>query len=1092
MLFFRNDDEAIAFCNQLKILDGIDILVDTMAVLEADSVKFDGESTDLNSESFNAPKALPQPSSSKLQRANIVEPTSEQTVMKQAQNHLPGQNQITMLASNMKANMKSNTKRLSRWVGVSSLNQTSELTTNTSSDNSKLLGSAKKTASNDYLDFHRNSNWTEKLRYERAQRTETWKKATISSAMTATGKFKMIDSVWSKNSEKIHRDLQYFARVIYGSTLSITIEKKDDLSEQTNFLLETVSARRMLEVPDDDSSLFLVKTVPRPLKPLRIWNDDQNQRNNFRIYSAFYEQPVTHPVTKRYNGGRLVRHCVVRFFLSDRSAIVSPSQSVSLFKAESARKICIAPYSSESTLTGKIRKEKNPCQKVLHRASSMSTVMMMGNLMEASDFVSTPRTGKAIEFVYKLAFFEKPTIEVLGKRFTVQDGNLKGAHRADASAIELSDASMTAAIILSGDDQEQVNVNDNSSISTTATPSLDLEVSEEKRIKPLNEHTSAQINTDCSIEHNKKRTENEILSVNIKVKNAGSDKKDLLRAFRPSFIRAILLVATARQEAQLQCLLWSIKSGSARQATKSRTEGLLQPTLALLQFANSKGRNKESILIRNLKFGSSHVEREKLRRSKILNPRYPTFLRGLNAKIEGWVKETSSDDGSVTFTYRIRCLALIESEFDDENIYVNNIIDNHDDTNEKSKSTDTGRKVYKEEWVITRSFREFMSLHKHLKTQMSTAAASGNATQRFAAATAAVFAAGSATNDNSHRKGLLLSLAHAAKIGALGATRKSLDKRTEILDEYLRHLLGPNNLLRRCSELMQFLGADTPLEFNHPRDFIDSLGRSETRRMEMNADLYPEIGASAQVLNNARSKRNETKIKASQKTATKEKNVDIQNQETTKQKSLNSVSDDNTTISSKNKKMKRDLKKLDQYAKLKKMIETVKLSDAREIIFEFIRYLFDLDNATFFRSRMVSALRTMSLVVTSSQEFNKVLLQMHIKYVNGKYIGSMVKSVYDSLWPNGVWYTAGPPMSEQEKKSLEARSKEALFKAFPEKVRTILGQEISEDGLSVLHEMLQNKVVMKSLGYMIMDTIWLEIFPELYDVLSGTEAVDDD
>ena len=201
---------------------------------------------------------------------------------------------------------------------------------------------------------------------------------------------------------------------------------------------------------------------------------------------------------------------------------------------------------------------------------------------------------------------------------------------------------------------------------------------------------------------------------------------------------------------------------------------------------------------------------------------------------------------------------------------------------------------------------------------------------------------------------------------------------------------------------------------------------------------------------------------------------------------------DETSSSASTPKLRIDPKKMAIYKLVKSKVDKVTLADARETGFEFIRHLFDLDNATFFRSRMVSVLRTMSLVVTSAQEFNSALLQMHMKYINGEYLGSCVKSIYDGLWPNGVWYTAKPPMTQEEKDTLEARSKDKLFEVFPDQIKTVLGQELSHDGLSVLHEMFQNRVVVKSLGYMIMDMVWLEIFPELDDILSGTEALDDD
>lgn len=70
--------------------------------------------------------------------------------------------------------------------------------------------------------------------------------------------------------------------------------------------------------------------------------------------------------------------------------------------------------------------------------------------MEATDFTSSPRSGKAIEFVYRMNFFERPMLDLGGNHFTVHDSASLGAHRADASALEMSDASLSAALLMLG------------------------------------------------------------------------------------------------------------------------------------------------------------------------------------------------------------------------------------------------------------------------------------------------------------------------------------------------------------------------------------------------------------------------------------------------------------------------------------------------------------------------------------------------------------------------------------------------------------------------------------------------------------------
>merc|ERR1712038_605248 len=96
--------------------------------------------------------------------------------------------------------------------------------------------------------------------------------------------------------------------------------------------------------------------------------------------------------------------------------------------------------------------------------------------------------------------------------------------------------------------------------------------------------------------------------------------------------------------------------------------------------------------------------------------------------------------------------------------------------------------------------------------------------------------------------------------------------------------------------------------------------------------------------------------------------------------------------------------KIAMVATLRKRIEAIKFSKVRSRIFELVRYIFDLDNASFFRNRLISALKTVSFAITSNQEFNNSLLNFYLKYLNHKALGSYIKYLRDCLWPDGVIY----------------------------------------------------------------------------------------
>jgi hypothetical protein len=146
--------------------------------------------------------------------------------------------------------------------------------------------------------------------------------------------------------------------------------------------------------------------------------------------------------------------------------------------------------------------------------------MLASTTMEQTDFTSVPRPGKAIDYVYRMSFFERPMIDLGGKHFTVHDSSSLGAHRADASAMELSDAALSAALMMMGardDERGQEGAE---------APRQNVEMGQDGY--PVIWMKFSRKQDDANVE---------------------------VKPYRVSFVRAALLVTTARQEAQLQVCL---------------------------------------------------------------------------------------------------------------------------------------------------------------------------------------------------------------------------------------------------------------------------------------------------------------------------------------------------------------------------------------------------------------------------------------------------------------------------------------------------------------------------------------------------------
>jgi hypothetical protein len=724
-----------------------------------------------------------------------------------------------------------------------------------------------------------------------------------------------------------------------------------------------------------------------------------------------------------------------------------------------------------STLDGRVNETNKfvlteEFQKLRHACLKVAVGGILSSpLMEPTDFAATPRTGKALDFVYRSSLFGRPIVDLGGKKFIVHDA---ASHRADASALELSDASMSAAIIARG--ACGLNMSDTDS-STLAT------------------NFKIQVSADG--------TPIVLLRANKSNNNSGSPTKEgaeeEARPYRPSFIRAALYIKSAKQEAQLLCLNYCIRGGSARSSAKLKSDEWLQPTLILLQYANSRRQEQQSALLRDLRLGINHIDRGQLSRNGLLNPRYPTILRGLNTSIIGTVEAKAPSEFDLLspsiILYKIRCTAIAEYiGVDDDDSLAG---DNADTSGEKKGRTKA--RYFREEWTVLRSLRDFSVFHKHIKSQVAQTESSGNTGTKLAGVASSMVgnvtsALGGANATNQRVRGPLVpSLSHATKVGALPglSTKKVTERRRKLLDEYLQYLVSPNNLLSQCPELLKFLGAYTPIfPVGGNAQLDDSYGREDIKRVEL---VTEKLKASI-VEEKHSAKGGETIVTPVAKPVALEVATPPA-AEPTKERST--ISKSEATPATTRETPKSAKNKYNSAAKRLAVVRAgeIRLKEVRRSIFRLLRYMFDLDNASFFRSRVISVLKTMSVAVASAQDFQTMLSQMHLKYMNGEWISGWIYYLVDMFWPNGVFYTKGPDLTEEEQLELKRNSKKILEKMFPDQLKTVLGKH-TDEGLDMLHEMFQNRVVLKSMAYMIMDLVWAEIFPELGDFVTGAEILE--
>ena len=781
---------------------------------------------------------------------------------------------------------------------------------------------------------------------------------------------------------------------------------------------------------DDDSS-FLLRASSRRLTPLGVTRNSRDHSQSFINFLATYQEPILHPKSKRYKGGRFIRQVKIQFFPSDRTATVSymKEESRTLSSLDGAKSQSLS--SSPSWLSDKFQKTRHLCQRHMPAGSgNVLTASMTPSLMDSDDFVSTPRVGKAIDFVYRFHLFEKPIVNIGGKQFTVQDASLKGPHKADASALEISDATLSYALLTLGesvasdgdDPLGDSAINEEESSKTMTVGGLALQRGDEERPTVIFMKIKASQSS---------RTAGDAGSGTEQA--TATRTSSIMRPFRPSFLRAALLQTSTRQEAQLQCLLTCVKSGSARNATKARTEALLQPYLTLLEFAVSKKREKQSILLRDLKLGINHIDVSQLRRNAILNPRFPTVLHSLSTvTVEGAIRaKPASNDliGSpAMILYKIKVAAIVEA------------ID-LDDPEER---------FFREEWVILRPFRDFLMLHKHLKKQVNENESSGNAGAKLVGAAAAAL---TFQSNQRQRRALMPSLGQAKEVGALGVTQKSIGKRKEILSTYLSYLTDPKHLLHQCPELNIFLGAsDAFPEEIDPNAGPDRLGRIHLKRMPLSKEVVVDdmlrlgLGTSHVNISGIVSENTDTLSRAAAVAVSPRgvssprlvptagsvgdlSSVDMARSRVGSDHGATGVSvEKRSSVKGRKERKGNSLqKKRDadvRDASIRSQMEQCKLSDVRNGMFRFVRYLFDLDNKSFFRSRILSALKTMSLAVTSAQEFHELLFKLHKQHASAEAMAGWIFVAREILWPNGVFFDPAP---EQDPEELKQQMEQANF-----------------------------------------------------------------
>ena len=218
--FLRSQANAAGFVRQLRSLDGVEVMVDTMAVLASPRLD-EANNEDIDALIVKSTRS-PAPASSSTVQGEVASPSATASASILATQYLSA------------------------------------------------------SATPRFLDFHRNEAFAGSLRAERDRRMQSWE--TLVQDDTEEANVICRTKGANESEQLLHRELHYLARIFYNGTNLIAIrdaarrKTSSDVVDGTGsqsvtsepegipvelLTVETVSPRRRIEIPDDDSSFLL-------------------------------------------------------------------------------------------------------------------------------------------------------------------------------------------------------------------------------------------------------------------------------------------------------------------------------------------------------------------------------------------------------------------------------------------------------------------------------------------------------------------------------------------------------------------------------------------------------------------------------------------------------------------------------------------------------------------------------------------------------------------------------------------------------------------------------------------------------------------
>ena len=148
------------------------------------------------------------------------------------------------------------------------------------------------------------------------------------------------------------------------------------------------------------------------------------------------------------------------------------------------------------------------------------------------------------------------------------------------------------------------------------------------------------------------------------------------------------------------------------------------------------------------------------------------------------------------------------------------------------------------------------------------------------------------------------------------------------------------------------------------------------------------------------------------------------------------------------------------------------------ILLLFMDEVFEMRSMNQWLRRQIVAVLKQILKAMFGDIVNRRIVEYFAAWTSPSTLASYLRSLKDSLWPNGYPAETKPPRDEATKMRTRLAAKVAMLSSLNDELKRVIGSETSRAGLMMLFDMLQHPVLNKRLTVVLLEAVLDTIFQE--------------